>query len=179
MTTFMLPLSLVLEWMDGAECDNMQNCCHYHLFDTGGTCWTWQVTTFMLSLCLVLQWIYNSTECTRSHHSWCHYHFFVVVFNDLNILFTGTKISCTSSPVNEGETASVKCHFHSNLRETKNNFFVYRFKTDGKRRHGNTLNNNFFSTCKTMLKISTMPVLCILNQSVYLLGMTLGVSAWA
>ena len=176
MTTFMLPCSLVLEWVYALNVTT----CKIIVIIVCLTCWMWQlVTTLMLSLCLVLQWIYNYAECTRSRHSWCHYQFFCVdvwaecktshhswchyhfffFFIDLNILFTGTKISCTSSPVSEGETASVTCHFNSNLRETRNNFFVYRtFKTDGKRRHGNTLHTNFFSTCKTILKISTMPV---------------------
>ena len=133
----------------------------------------YQVTPFMVSLSAVLLWMYGLNVKLHTIHTSHHpyvtpflrhtIHGVIIIplffFTDLNILFTGTKISCTSSPVYEGETASVTCHFNSNLRETKNNFFVYRtFKTDGKRRHGNTLHTNFFSTCKTILKISTMPV---------------------
>ena len=55
-------------------------------------------------------------------------------------LFTGTKISCTSVPVYEGDPTSVTCHFNSNLRETKDDFFVYRsFKTRGKNQTGKKL----------------------------------------
>ena len=163
MTTFMLPLSLVLDWV-------------YAL----------NVTTCKIIVIIICLTVGVHAECDRSQHS-CRYYvlfyseyiimlnvpghaiqcviippppfFFSPFFTDLNTLFTGTKISCTSSPVYESETASVTCHFNSNLRETKNNFFVYRtFNTDGKRRNGNTLHTNFFSNCKTILKISTMPV---------------------
>ena len=49
MTTFMLPLSLVFRMGVCAECDNMQNDCHYHL--TVGV----------------------HAECDRSQHSCCHH----------------------------------------------------------------------------------------------------------
>ena len=181
----MLLLSLVLEWVYAlnvttckiiviiicftmgvhAERDRSQHsCCHYVLF----------YSEYIIMLNVPGHAIYGViiscftvdvwAECKTSHHSYVTP--FMVSLSRLSFFFyrtkissTGTKISCTSSPVYEGETASVTCHFNSNLRETKNNFFVYRtFRMDGKRRHGNTLHTDLFSTCKTILKISTMPV---------------------
>ena len=180
MTTFMLPLSLVLDWVYAlnattckiiviiiclrvgvhAECDRSQHSCRFYVL-------------FYSEYIIML-----NVPGHAIHGVIIPFFFFFFFFTDLNTLFTGTKISCTSSPVYEGETASVTCHFNSNLRKTKNNFFVYRtFRTDGKRRHGNTLHTNCFS--EPVKRYSRFLLcLCILNQSVYLLGMTLGVLAW-
>ena len=154
-----------------AECDRSQHsCCHYVLFyseyiimlNVPGHA----IHGVIISCFTADVW----AECKTSHHSYVTPFMvslsLLCIFTDLNILFTGTKISCTSSPVYEGEAASVTCHFNSNLRETKNNFFVYRtFRTDGKRRHGNTPHTNFFSEPVKRYSIFLL-CLCILNQSV-------------
>ena len=97
MTTFMLLLSLALEWVYElnvttckiiviiiclthlfAERDRSQHsCCHYVLFYSEYVIMLnvprHAIHGVIISCFIVDVW----AECKTSHHSWCHYHFFV------------------------------------------------------------------------------------------------------
>ena len=195
----MLLLSLVLEWVYAlnvttckiiviiicltmgvhAECDRSQHsCCHYVLFYSeyiillnvpGHT-----IHGVIISCFIVDVW----AECKTSHHSWCYYHVFLSFFTGRKSHLQERKSHARhllSTRVKRPLWRVTSTAIYGRPKTTSSSIGFSRWM------EGVVTVTHCTPTFSQPVKRYSrfLLCLCILNQSVYLLGMTPGVSAWA
>ena len=161
-----------------AECDwSQHSCCHYVLFYSEYIIMLnipgHAIYGVIISCFIVDVW----AECKTSHHSWCHYHFFVFLLI-LTYCLQERKSHARhllSTRVKQPLWRVTLTAIYGKPKTTSSSI-----GPSGRMESVVTVTHCTPTFSQPVKRYSRFVLcLCILNQSVYLLGMTLGVSAWA